>query len=402
MDDILDFSLKYHRGVYKSSIESLFVDSKDRFNLEPSKVQNLNNHIIHRTREVGMRTVEVPPTAADIPGWTNARHICETHGIHELEHLNAVVNTWQGHTVGILGRRAQDDTAFATMLRNSLSQEALQTLVAEAPDYTINGVVSGILLYKVILRESMVDASVDPQVIMTQLSQLKDRFAEVGYDIRKINDLASTGMSQLAQCGQESTDIKTHLVNTYITHPDERVVDYVVSLEDKQKDGIMPEIGYRRLMQLVKQKCDRIQQQDANKATKGNNEIMALQAEVKAVGQRFDKFAKQHKDAKPKDAKKGGKPAPAQAQGDGKKKAFKKDKDKPNPNKFPKELDSLPAPAHPYIPKVIGGRSFWWCTHHLKWGLHKTSECKAKAQADPGVRGGRTINAVAALIEATQ
>ena len=49
---------------------------------------------------------------------------------------------------------------------------------------------------------------------------------------------------------------------------------------------------------------------------------MALQAEVKAVGQRFDKFAKQQKDAKPKDAKKGGKPAPAQAQGDGKEEGF--------------------------------------------------------------------------------
>ena len=173
-----------------------------------------------------------------------------------------------------------------------------------------------------------------------------------------------------------------------------------MSLEDKQKDGLMPEIGYRRLMQLVKQKCDRIKQNDANKATNNNIEIMALQAEVKAVGQRFDKFAKNHKDGKPKDVKKGGKSAPAQ--GDGKKKV-KKDKDKPNPNKFPEELKTLGAPANPNLPKVIGGKSFWWCTHHLKWGLHKTSECNAKAQgAEPGVRGGRTINAVAALIEATR
>ena len=33
---------------------------------------------------------------------------------------------------------------------------------------------------------------------------------------------ASNGIGQLAQCGQESTDIKTHLVNAYITHPDEK------------------------------------------------------------------------------------------------------------------------------------------------------------------------------------
>ena len=80
-----------------------------------------------------MRTVEVPPTAADIPGWTNTRHICETHGILELEHLNAVVNTWQGHTVGILGRRAQDDTAFATMLRNSPFSRGSSDLSGRSP-----------------------------------------------------------------------------------------------------------------------------------------------------------------------------------------------------------------------------------------------------------------------------
>ena len=70
----------------------------------------------------------------------------------------------------------------------------------------------------------------------------------------------------LPSVGRCPPDIKTHLVNAYISHPDERVVDYVVSLEDKQKDGIMPEIGYRRLMQLVKQKCDRIKKNDANKS----------------------------------------------------------------------------------------------------------------------------------------
>ena len=44
----------------------------------------------------------------------------------------------------------------------------------------------------------------------------------------------------------------------------------------------------------------------------GNTEIMALQAEVKAVGQRFDKFAKQHKDAQAqRTPRKAGKPAPA-------------------------------------------------------------------------------------------
>jgi hypothetical protein len=319
--------------------------------------------------------LDVPPTQADIAAWTNVRPICETHGLLSLEHLTEVATSYQGAPARVQGRRLQDNSAFALVPRNSLTQEAQQILVAEAKDYTINGVESGILLFEVILRESMVHASVNPSVVRTQVSELRVKFEDLSFDISKINDFASNGVSQLAQCGQVSTDIKTHLVNAYISHPNERVTDYVMALEDKQKDGIMPEISYRRLMQLVKQKGDCINHADANKKIKANNEIMALQAEVKAVGQRFDKFAKQHKDGKPKDAKKGAKPAAAQ--GDGKKKR-KKDKDKPNPNKFPKELETLGAPANPNLPKAIGGKSFWWCTHHLKWGLHKISGCIAK------------------------
>ena len=97
-------------------------------------------------------------------------------------------------------------------------------------------------------------------MVRTQLSELRAKFKELGYAIRKINDFASNSISELAQCGQVSTDIKTHLVNAYLSHPDERVVDYVTALEDKQKDGIMPEISYRHLMQLVKQKGDHIKQ----------------------------------------------------------------------------------------------------------------------------------------------
>jgi hypothetical protein len=190
-----------------------------------------------------MATLDIPPTQANIPAWTNGRCICETHGLLSLEHLTVVVTSFSGATAGVQARRLQDDSAFALMLRSSLTQEAQQILVAEAKDYTINDVESGILLFKVILRESMVDASVDPSVIRTQLSELSAKFEELGFDIRRLNDFASNDIGELTQCEQESTDIKTHLVNAYLSHPDERVTDYVMALEDKQKDGIMPEIG---------------------------------------------------------------------------------------------------------------------------------------------------------------
>ena len=122
------------------------------------------------------------------------------------------------------------------------------------------------------------------------------------------------------------------------------------------------------------------------------------------MGSASTKFAKQIKDGKLKDGKKGVKPV--LAQGHGKKKG-KKDKDKPSPNKFPEELKTLGAPANLNVPKVILGRSYWWCNPHAKWGLHKTLECIAKAEGAPaggnpqaGGHNGLTIRAVEALIDA--
>ena len=138
-----------------------------------------------------------------------------------------MVTSFNGATVGIQGRRAQDDTMFTLMLRASLTQEAHQILFAEVEDYTVNGAESGILLFKMILREYMVDASVDTSVIRTQLFEFRTKFEELNFDIRAINIFASNGINELAQCGQIFTDINTHLVNAYLTHPDERVINYV-------------------------------------------------------------------------------------------------------------------------------------------------------------------------------
>jgi hypothetical protein len=47
------------------------------------------------------------------------------------------------------------------------------------------------------------------------------KFAEVGYDVRAINEFALSGIAQLHQCVQVSTDIKTYLLNACLSSPDD-------------------------------------------------------------------------------------------------------------------------------------------------------------------------------------
>jgi hypothetical protein len=155
---ILDCRSKHHHSVHEKATASFHAETKDRCNLEPSKVQALLTVVKARSAAIGTATLEIPATMADIAGRTNGRHICGFHGVLSLEHLTDVVTPFSGKH----SREAQDDNMFAHMLRASTTQEAQQILVPEAPDCMINGVESGILLFKAILRESKVDASVNP------------------------------------------------------------------------------------------------------------------------------------------------------------------------------------------------------------------------------------------------
>jgi hypothetical protein len=75
------------------------------------------------------------------------------HGRFTLAQMRAQV-WWVGTHTKIY----QDDDALAGCLWNSLSDTATAIMALRHEDYTINGFVSGLLLFKCILLSSMVEA----------------------------------------------------------------------------------------------------------------------------------------------------------------------------------------------------------------------------------------------------
>ena len=65
---------------------------------------------------------------------------------------------------------AQEDDTFAACLWNSISDSAIAVMALKASDYTINGVISGLVLLKGLLINSKAQASHNASLIIRKLT----------------------------------------------------------------------------------------------------------------------------------------------------------------------------------------------------------------------------------------
>ena len=89
--------------------------------------------------------------------------------------------------MGTHTRLAQDDSSFAQMLWNSISDAAVTVMSLRTADFTINGVTSGLLLFKCLLIDNKVNAVNDPSLIKRKMTKLVDLICSLNHDVRKFN-----------------------------------------------------------------------------------------------------------------------------------------------------------------------------------------------------------------------
>ena len=157
------------------------------------------------------------------------RNLCECHAQFSLADMRAKALTYMGTPT----RLAQDDSSFAQMVWNSISDNAVTAMSLRAADFTVNGMTSGLLLFKSLLINSRVDATHDPMLIRRQMTELVDLIRSLGHDIRKFNLQVRSYQSQLAACGQTFPDVTTFIYEAYLDHPSEQLVRFVEMIQDK-------------------------------------------------------------------------------------------------------------------------------------------------------------------------
>ena len=166
------------------------------------------------------------------------KRYCESFGRnqeppHELNHLRA----WETTYIHGISRAAQDTAHLHLCLMNSLTQAGKDKVHLWTDQFILNGRESGILLLRVIIRESHLDTNATTNSIRTQLSNLDEYITTIGCDIIKFNEHVKRLLEQLNAHGGETQDLLTNLFKAYVSIKDVRFVDYVNEKLSQYEEG---------------------------------------------------------------------------------------------------------------------------------------------------------------------
>ena len=211
---ILDYNQKTAKWLWDTTTKSLYAEAKDKFDLLQTQVPTWLTKVALRLALVGSSILHI---------FSRLKNICQCHAEFTLAQFKVKALTYM-HTPT---RLAQDDDTFAAMLWNSISDSAIATMALQSADYTINGAVSGLLLFKCLLLNSKVKATHNASLIIRKLSKALFIMREVGHDVTKFIFIYRGLLSDLSALGQSYLHSKTHVEEALLDHPDEQFVRYI-------------------------------------------------------------------------------------------------------------------------------------------------------------------------------
>jgi hypothetical protein len=272
-------------------------------------------------------------------------------------------------------RAMQDTKMLYECLMASLTEEGKNAIELFREDFTIDGEGSGVLLLRVIIRESHLDSNAATSVIRTQLTRLDEYMPTVSSDVNKFNKYVQGCVNALSARGATSEDLLVHLFEGYKVASDKIFRLYVDKIEMEHFDG--RNLTPNQLMGLMATKYKQLVVQGKWDAPSADDvKLMAMQAKIDHLS---------------RSKKEGGETA------------AKREVVKGNTNQRPGALpdpawlanDTKPDP----IDKVMThkGKSWHFCCQENggkcdgKWRVHKPAECKGTAgmKRGKGKQGGR-------------
>ena len=177
----------------------LYSDPEDFFNCKAPGLHGFLKEVEGRASCFGWRDaiLEIPNDIANPLGGT--RNLLTHYGELSLEHLR----DWEPTYIHGVSRAAQDTAYLHLCLMNSLTQAGKDKVHLWSDQFILNGQESGILLLKVIIRESHLDTNATTNSIKTQLSNFDEYITTIRCDIIKFNEHVKRLIEQLNARGRE-------------------------------------------------------------------------------------------------------------------------------------------------------------------------------------------------------
>ena len=350
---LIDYNTKQGAALWAKATEKL---GDELFDCTGSQLRDLLKVTEHRAEVSGWKNgiCDIPINTDDLMGET--QDIFTHYGQMTEPHLRAYVSTY----INTECRATQDDVNMYSCLFASLSKEGRDKVTIHESSYTVNGRKSGILLLKVIIRESYVDTNATVMSIRKKFLELDTYLISVNYDIHKLNTHVMMLLEGLTARGATTTDLLPNLFKAYSTVKDKDFAKYITNKEDDYEEG-SSDLTPIELMNYAKTKYSILKEKGTwNAPSEEETKILALEAKLKVLERK--KKQKTPTKSKKSDGNNNG--------GD--------DKDKP-----PSWKKVPPKTGEPWTIQK-NDRTWNWCKYHKFWAPspHSSDNCSIKDKSN--------------------
>lgn len=279
--------------------------------------------------------------------------------------------------IGQPTRDAQNACQMAECFKKSLTQSARTRVSTRKAEYTIGGLVDGLLYFKAIIKTATIDTRATTTTLRNKLSSLDTHMQEVESNVSTfIVDVKAWQQSLLAR-GETTSDLMVNIFTGLKACSDASFVSYIARKEDDYNEG--QNISVDELLDLASNKYESLIERGIYcQPTEDQKKIVALTAKIEKLGKankannRTNGSGKGGKNGNtnPEKANKSGSKSDSNATG------AKRQYETPEWKlKAPKSGESKT--------KKVKGRTYHWCKYHKMWCIHKESQCsKGKTGAN--------------------
>ena len=264
---VIDLTMREGIKLYQNATRSFYSDPADCFNFEAPGLHRFLKEVEGRASVFGWHDaiLEIPNDITNPLGGT--KNLLTHYGEFSLEHLRA----WETTYLHGISRAAQDMAHLHLCLMNSLTQAGKDKVCLWPDQFILNGRESGILLLKIIIRESHLNTNAITNSIRTQLSNLDEYITTIGCDIIKFNEHVKRPLEQLNAHGGETHDLLTNLFKAYISVKDACFVDYINEKLSRYEEGEPMEADQLMTLTANKYKTPRRYKQNHKRLCWGSN-----------------------------------------------------------------------------------------------------------------------------------
>ena len=225
---MIDYSTSEGIQIFQQGTDVLFKESSEMFYCDPDGLMYFLKLVEDRSTILGMVNIYEITDTTD-PKHTVNRNFLHNYVVLTLEQFNVHVKNY----VSTQTRDAQDYTILYYCIMNFLSATGRSKITVCGSEYTINGLPVGVLLLKVIIRESYVNTQSTAAYISQQLAILDEYMQSIDSDINKFNVHVKEPIRKLQRSRQSSNDILTNLFNRYKAASDKAFVEYILMKEEE-------------------------------------------------------------------------------------------------------------------------------------------------------------------------